>query len=211
MYMATSASHPENVTEVVSARSEATRQITSPATESISRTTPVVIQYQPTIQANIGAQDYARVFEQTPRFRQGFGEDYARVYDQTRAQDYARVFEQIQRQIPAEDVALLPRTEPVRPYEQGGRIPPPPEIIIPMWPGGIPGQGGSGTGLKGFRARMEYTPLGLDISQFGVRKGANPFESPAGRARFVKITKGGFGSGDTTVRYPSVPKPRKIR
>ena len=96
---------------------------------------------------------------------------------------------------------------------------PTPEVPIPIEP--IPdipvfpifqlpwGQGGSGGSLKRSRKYLEYFPVGLDISSFGVTRGSNPFTSPAGERRYYPIESYGLMGESKTPRAYKPPAQRK--
>lgn len=96
---------------------------------------------------------------------------------------------------------------------------PTPEVPIPIEP--IPdipvfpifqlpwGQGGSGGSLKRRRKYLEYFPVGLDISSFGITKGSNPFTSPVGERKYYPVESYGLPRESKTPRAYKPPAQRK--
>ena len=92
---------------------------------------------------------------------------------------------------PYRDIVTRPNVPPMEPPtggERGWKIPPPPMPLL--WPGGIPGQGGSGSERRRKRQFFEYFPVGLDISTFGLSQ-QNPFVAGVASGRF-RMRESGF-------------------
>lgn len=113
-------------------------------------------------------------------------------------------------QLPKQDV--LQKQEPVQTPEQkpwqdikpGPETPPPPTPpFLPLW-GSVGGQAGGGGKKRGSRKYLEYFPVGLDISTFGVQRGANPFTSGLGRLKYLPRDVG-------VVSTPGVARERSNR
>jgi hypothetical protein len=85
---------------------------------------------------------------------------------------------------------------------------PPPSFISTPWPIGIPGQGGSGGTGRRSRKRLEYFPIGLDISTFGTHPEANPFTNTAGQERYVPRDVGALSGGRARGRARMIPMPK---
>jgi hypothetical protein len=81
--------------------------------------------------------------------------------------------------------------------------PPPPPPFLPLG-GSVGGQGGGGGKKRGSRKYLEYFPVGLDISTFGVQRGANPFTSGLGRLKYLPRDVG-------VVSTPGVARERSSR
>jgi len=161
-----------------------------------------------------GATDYARRFDLVPDVVRGIrmdtarAEDYARVFDVARAQDYARVLDtrQVTGQeiIPRFEQEVLPRQVP-----PGQEVPPPP-IVPVLFPTGF--GGGGGADIRGLKLRrwMEYFPVGLDISQFGLSR-RNPFVVGVERGKYRVKQSEAFGIEPGRDVTPRLPRVRKMR
>jgi len=107
---------------------------------------------------------------------------------------------------------MSPTTQITPPYTPTPIYPvtPIPTITTPLWfPSSPLSQPSDFPRRKPLRKYLEYFPVGLDISAFGIARGSNPFTSPAGERKYYPVESYGPHEESKTPRTYKPPVQRK--